>query len=200
MKAVKRIDQVNEKNRTNAMQQHQELLQEGVGMVKVNGSHKREMKVKLSADDLRGISQYKSRAANTGNYNIKTSEAIHEMIQRRGQLEELVISESGILSPNIIRVDLAVYEELKGEANRYGVTLNDYMRAIFYGLGQAAKGEKSNQIKKQLDATQANRFVHVPLYLSRETREKLYKKHGQMTDDKLKVLVNELALKHLDSL
>lgn len=198
MKTVTRIDSLNEQERTEAQKEQQRLFQESAGIIKQDGRYMKELKLMVSAEDIKYLRKYRNELYNNGRFHVKGMDVVYEMLNKRTELDELVISDSTTLSPLHIRVDTELYETLNKESKKLKVTLNDYIRGILYGLGMVAGKRMSAKITEGMEALQRNRHTLIPIHITAETREKFFAKHGRMNDEQLAVLVNKQVVEYLN--
>lgn len=126
------------------------------------------------------------------------AEIMRELLRQHNEVDKLYLSDtSGAINKMTIQLDKSLHEELSKAASQAGVPLRDYIRGVIYSRSKQLREEKHNRYLADQQRQKDNRVVRVNLFLGKDTRESIYKKHGKMNDTELTKLVQREALEHL---
>lgn len=169
------------------------------------GAQKPEILVVLSPKDVKFIrdaenilrdKQYKNGYRRIINHK----DTVLSLIDRRVDLDSISLSEYETQGSTIsLTLDMNLYKALEGEAKKHSLPLREYVRGVLYSTAKKIyedhREEQLNIHKTNMD----NRKTYVDLFVTKEQREKYYKRHGRaIEENKLVDLIRADLIDYLD--
>lgn len=193
VKVIRESEKIQKANRKAEQEQERKLfnIQED----------KHSVSVGFTKADMDAISKGKQCLQSKDYYKYihhSNTEIMRELLSQHNEVDELYLSDtSGAITKMDVQLEEPLHEELSKAAGKAGVPLRDYVRGIIYSRSKQLREEKHNRYLADQQRQRDNRVVRVNLFLDKEVRESIYKKHGKMNDTELAKVVQREALEHL---
>lgn len=151
-----------------------------------------DVRIPLSAEDSKALNAYRSFIqVNT------MKETKFHALENRWLIKDLLVKEEDPAhSTTVLKLPVNLHEQLSSEAKKFNLSLNTYIRAIFYTLGKDVIEQKME--KRQLIATTnwEHRYIPIECSLNQGMRMSMYEVYGEVFDNVLQQKVAN-ALPHL---
>lgn len=163
--------------------------------VTVEGQQFKEVEVNLTNEDNLAHFEYPKYFKKIHGREPSSAERINGIIDIANSLEELSLSdtEGKAFMKQMKFVPVDRLEQLQHEASKSGVTLHQYLRAIYFSVGQYLKDKRIKEERESLKQVQAQRNIAATYYVTPVERKAIEAKHGAMSEKQLQDFLHKFA-------
>ncbi len=143
------------------------------------------------------VDKFRSIQSHLSDYGWGTS--LISALKKRKELNEITISHQNgkDIREGTAYIEPSLLKDLMDEADEHGISLQDYIRGIIYSLGCKWIEESHKKRLAEEKFIHNNRVISVGILISKDIRENLYKKYGNLSDNALIKKVREDVLSYL---